>query len=81
MSDTSDKSHLVCAVWGPLRHGRVVHMDCPVIVREPLEGIAGSAARTGPLPMVCGCECQTCKRAWWARGRPVLKDGAIVFDK
>jgi len=71
----------VCAAWGPLAPGRAEHMDCPVVVRESHEACTGSPGRSGPLPMICECECQTCKRAWWAESRPVLRDGAIVFDK
>lgn len=72
---------LVCAAWGPLAPDRLVHLDCPVVVREPHQACKGAPARSGPLPMVCGCECHTCKREWWAQGRPVQRDGAIVFDR
>lgn len=72
---------LVCAAWGPLAPGRFVHMDCPVVIREAHEACKGAPACTARLPMVCECECQTCKRAWWAEGRPVLRGDTIVFDK
>lgn len=68
--------NLVCAVWGPL-HDRGEHHECPVVVNHAHEGVAGSPARTEALPMVCACECHTCKRAWWAQGRPVVRDGTI----
>lgn len=70
---------LVCAAWGPLAPGRFVHMDCPVVVREAHEACIGAA--TGPLPMLCQCECRTCTLAWLDQGRPLMRDGAIVFDK
>jgi hypothetical protein len=55
-------------------------MDCPVIVRSADEGAEGSPARIGPLPIVCDCECHTCKRAWWSAGRPLLRDGKIFRE-
>ncbi len=55
-------------------------MDCPAVVRAETEGCLGSPARCCPLPMVCTCECHTCKRAWWAAGRPLIRDGQIVYD-
>lgn len=67
----------VCAVWG-LRD-ELGHHDCPVIVNHPGEGVQGSPARTAKLPMVCKCECRECKRAWWDKGRPVLREGKIVY--
>lgn len=70
----------ICAVWGPLHVDRNVHMDCPVVVHAAHEGCIGSPARTEPLPMVCACECATCKRAWWAQGRPVIRGGVIVSE-
>ena len=32
------------------------------------------------VPRVCPCECQTCKRAWWRDGRPIVRDGKIVRE-
>ena len=74
----SNANRLTCAVWGPLDEGRLVHMDCPVVVTQAHEGVTGSRARTEELPIVCDCECSTCKRAWWNAGRPILKDGQIL---
>lgn len=76
----ADGATLVCAVWGPLdARDRHAHMDCPVIVSHAYEGVGGSPARTAPLPMICSCECHTCKRAWWTKGRPILRDGVIIY--
>ncbi len=72
---------LICAAWGPLSVGRLVHLDCPVVVRAAHEAADGAPGRSKPLPIVCSCECATCKRAWWDAGRPTWRDGAIVFDE
>lgn len=55
-------------------------MDCPVIVHSASEGAPGSPACVGPLPMICPCECHTCKRAWVAAGRPLLRNDTIIYD-
>ena len=57
---------LKCIAWGPLLGPTDVHPDCPVIVTSH------------PLPMMCPCECQTCKRSWFAQGRPIVKDGKVI---
>lgn len=67
-----------CACWGPLIEGEIEHADCDVIVQHP--GQCVSELRAGPFPRVCGCECTTCKRAWWRAGRPILREGAIVRE-
>lgn len=55
-----------CVAWGRLPTVDIVvgHESCPVLGADPLS--------------VCPCECTTCKRAWWAAGRPIIRDGAIV---
>lgn len=73
-------ARLECAVWGPLRD-RLAHMDCPGVVHFAYEGTVGSLARSAPLPLVCECECRTCKRSWWAQGRPVIRAGEIICDR
>ena len=30
--------------------------------------------------MVCACECHVCKRAWWAQGRPLIREGSIIRE-
>lgn len=71
--------HLTCAAWGALGPGEFKHLDCPVIVREAAQACAGKPPIPGPLPQVCPCECFTCKRAWWAAGRPILHaDGSVT---
>lgn len=64
-------SGLVCAFWGALRRGEVVHRDCPVIVRDQGQGVP---------PTICECDCQVCKRKWWDMGRPMHKGNMIVTD-
>ena len=72
-----------CVGWGLPRKGEgSTHLDCPVVltaekVRESAiadELLAGGKS----FPMVCPCECKTCKRAWWDKGRPIVKDGKII---
>jgi len=55
-----------CITHGPIQAGELVHSSCNVVVSR----------RDGPK--VCTCECRACKRAWWAQGRPILRDGKIV---
>jgi hypothetical protein len=74
-------SATVCAAWGPLSAGRFTHMECPVVVHRAHEAAPGAPGRTEPLPLVCSCECSSCKRAWWNAGRPKIQDGAIVTDR
>lgn len=57
-----------CACWGPLGEHEMWHHDCAVTITDPSQQVAEH--RVGPYPRVCTCECSTCKRAWWAAGRP-----------
>ena len=68
----------VCAAWGPLQPDRDRHMDCPVVVTVAHE--ATSACRGQALPALCGCQCRTCSRAWWAADRPTW-DGDQIKTK
>lgn len=68
-----------CIAWGPLEPGLSVHPDCPVVLHSPAGSAISSALQGSPFPRVCPCECQICKRAWWAAGRPVNQDGEIVL--
>lgn len=79
MGNLKAPSTLVCAVWGPLYRGE--HMDCPAIVNHPHEGVTGSPARTASLPIICQCECRTCKHAWWKAGRPIMRDGYVIYER
>jgi len=69
MTDEQAKqANLWCPFWGAIGPGPS-HMSCDVTLTDP----ATSALRgndTPPVPFVCKCECTTCKRAWWAAGRP-----------
>lgn len=47
----------------------VPHLRCPTIVIE-----------SDGSPRVCLCECKTCKRAWFADGRPVVRNGKVVRE-
>ena len=66
--------------WGRLRAHERCHTDCPVVVVEtgvrelsdPRE-VAGCR-----LPLVCPCECWTCKKAWVGDDMPVVRDGEVV---
>jgi len=63
-----------CIAWGT-EHP---HPDCPVVLHDVAESAGGVLHIPGPLPRVCPCECRTCRRAWWAQGRPrVMPDGSI----
>lgn len=42
------------------------HDNCPVTVSA--------------LPVVCLCDCTSCKRAWFADGRPIIRNGEIVRE-
>lgn len=65
----------ICAAWGPLsaEHGEHEHMSCSVVYWSA-EETTRLGQRDGPFPLVCGCECLTCKRAWWKAGRPRVVD-------
>lgn len=71
---------LKCISWGDLEKWQYVHMDCAVIV-ESAEDAANQAVRVKPpYPKVCPCDCKNCKRAWWAMGRPVVRDGVLFVS-
>lgn len=59
---------VTCACWGPLEKWQHVHTDCEPVVTENTSVL--THLRGLPTPRVCTCECATCKRAWWAAGRP-----------
>lgn len=65
-----------CVAWGPLEpQDGDRHMNCPVV----LHNARGAAVPVeGPFPKVCGCECRTCKNAWFADRQPIMRDGEIV---
>lgn len=71
-----------CITWGgPPRNPQLVHGDCFVVAtKESIKDNRPALPIKGPLPQVCPCECQTCKRAWWAYGRPIIRDGKIVRE-
>lgn len=60
-----------------------------VAVRKPGEPPAAACDRkarhncpvvfmAGNVPRVCSCDCIDCKRAWFADGEPIVRDGKIV---
>ena len=73
---------LHCISWGPLGKpgapDSLVHMDCAVIVADEEQARRQAVRVPGPYPKVCPCDCQTCKRAWWADGRPMVRDCVVV---
>jgi hypothetical protein len=75
---------LFCIGWGKLRlKDDGTHKSCPVVFLTSEStwesAIKGDLLASGrSFPMVCPCDCKTCKRAWWEAGRPILKDGAII---
>lgn len=72
-----------CPFWGFDAHesGRE-HHSCDVVAYvKPLNGTGVSVCQVpqeGFTLAVCKCECTTCKRAWEADGRPLLRDGKVV---
>lgn len=56
----------ICVTWGLVETYDPPHASCAVI---------------GPGPKVCTCECSTCKRLWFERKRPMLRDGKIIFEE
>jgi len=71
-----------CIAWMHEPPPEALLDDCPscrVVTHAPANPRGGTDfhAPSG-LPRVCPCECQTCKRAWWADGRPIVRDGEIV---
>lgn len=79
--DTAKERGLFCLAWGVPYNRDGTHFHCPVIVRHP-EEIAEVEERTkiDSFPKICACECQTCKRAWWGMGRPMIRDGKVIND-
>lgn len=73
--------NLTCLFLGPLRDGEYAHplAPCPVIGR-PIPGGAITCAPDEPGARVCMCECASCKRPWHEMGRPLLRDGKIIFS-
>lgn len=66
-------SSLICEAWGPLESYELEHVRCPGIIRNDVKTFKPLAK-----PIVCGCECKTCKRAYWMNGRPIVQaDGSI----
>jgi hypothetical protein len=80
----NDGDDRFCIGWGRLivRDGGS-HSDCPVVLTKDMvyeSAIAAELLASGRVfPMVCPCDCKTCKRAWWAKGRPIIRDGKIVL--
>jgi len=72
---TSNDMSNFCIAWGPIRPERHIHLDCPVVLHS---AESSAIALEGPFPRICPCDCRTCKRAWWAQGRPILRNGKIV---
>lgn len=66
MNESETTKDDYCPFWGPL-DGFLYHPDCDVFLRNAHEA---AHPPTEPLPIKCKCECRTCKRAWWAAGRP-----------
>ena len=80
---SSFQANLYCIGWGHLQLGEgSIHADCPVVLTKERVGesaVASELLASGKaFPMVCPCECSNCGKAWWAAGRPILKDGKIV---
>ena len=73
-----------CLFWGALGPHHLAHPDCDVVYDGTDPGsILTSGGKPiyvveGPFPRVCPCECLACKRAWFANGQPIVRDGKIV---
>ena len=66
-----EKENMRCLFWGLLSDGRYQHLDCGVILNEKTKQAVSTGVKIHEsLPQVCPCECTTCKRAWFAAGRP-----------
>ncbi len=50
------------------------HSSCDVVAVCACQAVPPGTE----LPAVCPCECQTCKREWFAFGRPRIVDGKVV---
>ncbi len=71
---------LFCVAWGQLTNRG--HMDCPVVVTYPGQVISELRDRLkDKMPVICDCDCTTCDRAWWAKGRPTLREDGKVVDE
>lgn len=81
----------ICLFWGALSDWQrgAGHLDCGVILTKKNLRSCTYSSETDEITMqiadgkveaaVCECECTTCKRAWFADGRPLVgKDGKIV---
>lgn len=65
-----------CAAFG---EAVTNHVSCPSVIVSP-DQIAWCDAK--PLadvyPIICGCECRTCKRAYFKAGSPIRQpDGSV----
>lgn len=65
-----------CPFWGDITPGAYVHMDCGVVLEHRDSSAVGPALANmnAKLPLVCLCDCRTCKRAWFADGQPIQQD-------
>ena len=71
-----------CIAWGgPPKPPQLDHTDCFVVATdESIKNDCPALPIKGDLPQVCPCECSTCKRAWWAAGRPMVRKGKVVRE-
>lgn len=46
------------------------HSRCRVVV--------GEAPSSNLMTLVCMCDCKDCRRAWFADGQPIVREGKIV---
>lgn len=72
-----------CPFWGYDARDtlRLEHDSCDVVAYvQPIPGGVSvcQVPQEGFTLSVCKCECTTCKRAWWADGRPKLVNGKVV---
>lgn len=67
---------LWCVAWGAPGPGPD-HMDCPVVVTSDSQ-VATDQRGKNKLPVVCECDCTTCKRAWWNAGRPIMGEDGVI---
>jgi hypothetical protein len=71
-------SVLTCIAWGTIEQAGSPE-GCPVVIeseadhRRYPQGPAPAA-----YPAVCPCDCSDCGRAWWADGRPVVREGRVI---
>lgn len=72
---------LVCHCWGNLAEVGS-HSGCEPLLMSPWEADRyPSGQRPESFPHVCPCDCRECRRAWWIVGRPIIRDGRVVFAK